>query len=281
MAPVRLAIVGDGLLGRTLFSHRISEGKDGDVSILWDHNEIDLTSHSSIRAALNLRRPDVVINTAAFHSVVECERDPVRAYDVNARGAERLAELVRTVYISSDYVFNDGGPHDESLPGRQPRSIYGRSKLGGEIGTLEQGGVVVRVAGLFGHYPSHKGPTFPEMILSSHDPIRLPTDQRFSPTYAPDAAARILAIALNPKAEGIYHATNKGDVSWAEWGEEILAYVHHDRPILPGRARDPIRPLNSVLKSTRLPQLPHWKDALGRWAQREGRYTVVSPKRES
>jgi dTDP-4-dehydrorhamnose reductase len=281
MAPVRLAIVGDGLLGRTLFSHRISEGKDGDVSILWDHNEIDLTSHSSIRAALNLRRPDVVINTAAFHSVVECERDPVRAYDVNARGAERLAELVRTVYISSDYVFNDGGPHDESLPGRQPRSIYGRSKLGGEIGTLEQGGAVVRVAGLFGHYPSHKGPTFPEMILSSHDPIRLPTDQRFSPTYAPDAAARILAIALNPKAEGIYHATNKGDVSWAEWGEEILAYVHHDRPILPGRARDPIRPLNSVLKSTRLPQLPHWKDALGRWAQREGRYTVVSPKRES
>lgn len=271
---MRLVIVGDGLLGRSLFEAA------GDGAYLLGHADVDITSDTSIRRMLHDYRPDVVVNTAAFHQLGACEADPERAFELNARAAGRLAKVVPTVYTSTDYVFNDKGPHTEDMPGQTPRSVYGRSKLAGELATLEQGGIVVRVSGLFGHYRSHKGPTFPEAMLASSDPIKLPTDQWFSPTYAPDAAQRILAIAADEKRSGIYHAANRGSTCWAEWGEMIANYVRHKRHVLPYRAKDPLRPTDSTLKSTRLPQLPHFMDALGRWARRESLYTFVSPRRE-
>lgn len=287
---MRLAIIGDGLLGRTLLETARAtlefdrETGKGDYAFMLSHADVDILSESSIRAAVNLHRPTVAINTVAFHRLAECEREPQRAYDVNARGAGRLAKLVPTVYISTDYVFWDGGPHDESMPGPRPRSVYGQSKLAGELETLGERGIVVRVAGLYGHYDSHKGPSFPQTVLSAHSPMKLPTDQTFSPTYAPDAAGRIIDLALSlgkGKADGIYHATNRGNTTWAAFAEYILTYTRHERHVLPYRARDDIRPPNSALVSRRLPQLPHWIDGLGRWAQREQHYQVVSPKRDA
>ena len=272
---MRLAIIGDGLLGRSLYEIA-PQG-----AFLLGHDDVDITSARSIGRMLEDYDPDRVINTAALHHIGTCEADPERAFDLNARAAARLARVVPTLFISTDYVFNDKGPHTEVLPGQEPRSVYGRSKLAGEIATLEHGGVVVRVSALFGHYPSHKGPSFPGMILSSSDPIKLPTDQFFAPTYAVDAAERILAIAADEKRQGIYHAANRGSVCWAEWGESIANYVQHKRAILPHRAKDPLRPTDSTLKSTRMTQLPHYLDALGRWAQRENRVTFVSPRREA
>ena len=247
---------------------------------------------------LQQQRPDVVINSAALHRLDQCEDDPQRAFDLNARAAGRLAKLVPTVYVSTDYVFTDGGPHDESMPGTQPRSVYGRSKLAGELETLEQGGIVVRVSALYGHFVSrakgNKG--FPDAFLSSHDTIKLPTDQVFSPTYAPDAAERILTLAMalvtgggcypmgsadvNLKAPtGIYHAANKGSTTWAEFAEHIIALTQHQRHVIPYAAKDDLRPRNSALKSTRLPQLRHWAHALGEWTRREGHQQIVSPRR--
>ncbi len=143
---------------------------------------------------------------------------------------------------------------------------------------------------MFGHYGSRgKGGSkgFPSAILSSHDPIRLPTDQRMSPTYAPDAAALIVALAVawrepEPRSmapSGIYHAANRGSASWAEFAEHVTAYTRHERPILPVAMRDDLRPPDSSLKSTRLPQMRHWAQGLGEWARREGHFEFVSPRR--
>ena len=294
---MRVAIVGNGLVGESIFEAGLGTGID---MTLLSHAAVDITSESSIRSMLYEDRPDVIINTAALHTLAACEEDPRRAFDLNARAAGRLAKLVPTVYISTDYVFTDGGPHDESMPGTQPRSVYGRSKLAGELETLERGGIVVRVSAVYGHYVSrakgNKG--FPDMFLSSHDTIKLPTDQVFSPTYAPDAAERILTLAVALAAQGgslgpmprtareakarisgIYHAANKGETTWAEFAEHIIALTQHKRHVIPYAAKDDLRPRNSALKSARLPQLRHWAAGLSAWAQREGRQTIVSPRR--
>lgn len=278
---MRVAVIGDGLLGQSIFDAATEWlSVEDDAVTLLPHGSIDLTgSDRDLARSLLNADPDVVINTAALHQMAACEANPGRAFELNARAAGRLAKLVPTIYISTDYVFNEKGPHTEVLPGQKPRSVYGQSKLAGELATLEHGGVVVRVSGLYGHHRSHKGPSFPETILSSNDPIKLPTDQWFAPTYAPDAADRILAIAADEGRMGIYHAANRGTTCWAEWGEQISNYVQHKRHVLPYRAKDPLRPTDSTLKSTRLPQLPHYLDALGRWAQREGRVTFISPLR--
>lgn len=268
---MKIVVIGDGLLGRSLV--------DAGADYAAPHFLVDITSRRSIEQMLLVEKPDVVINTAAIHQMAACENDPDRAFALNAKAAGLLASMVPTIYISTDYVFNDKGPHTETLPGETPRSVYGRSKLAGELATLEYGGVVVRVSGLYGHHRSHKGPSFPETILGSNDPIKLPTDQWFAPTYAVDAAERIRAIAADDKRTGIYHAANRGTTCWAEWGEQIANYVQHKRHVLPYRAKDPLRPTDSTLKSTRLPQLPHYLEAFGRYAQRERLVSFPSPLR--
>ena len=294
---MKVAIIGTGLLAQSI-NEAVPQG--GPEVWLVPHGICNITSESSIRAMLMQVRPDVVINTAALHTLQACEDDPQRAFDVNARAAERLAKLVPTVYVSTDYVFTDGGPHTESMPGQQPRSVYGRSKLAGELATLEHGGIVVRVSALYGHYTSrakgNKG--FPDAFLKSHDSIKLPTDQVFSPTYAPDAAERILELATGLAAQGgppksmpmsaaearrqvigVYHAANKGSTTWAEFAEHIIALTQHKRHVIPYAAKDDLRPRNSALKSTRLPQLRHWAAGLGEWVRREGHLNYVSPLR--
>ena len=261
-----LLVLGDGLLAKTI----ADVATDRDIGLVYaGHDEFDVRDHDSVIGLLREYRPDTVINTVATHRVAECEAHQDQAFDINARGAERVARLVPTVYISTDYVFHDGGPHDEVMPGGQPRSVYGRSKLAGELATLEQNGMVVRVSGLYGHHRSHKGQTFPEMVVTGYDPLKLPTDQIFSPTYAPDAAGRILDVALTGKPGGIYHAANAGSTDWAQFAEHILiAANHYRRHVIPYKAHDPLRPRNSALRSTVLPPLRHWRIALGEWAGR-------------
>lgn len=293
----RVAILGDGLLGRRLMAHFALTEKaslgDG-YAVMLSHSDFDVRDYGSLVTALRAHRPDVLINTVAYHNLALCERNPDLAFDINARGAERVAGLCPTLYISSDYVFSDGGPHDESLPGKQPRNVYGRSKLAGELATLEKDGTVVRVSGLYdAEYQSHKGPSFPESILSGWDPIELPTDQAFSPTYAPDAAERIASLALaldgfrsgesDTFVGGIYHAANSGSTSWAELGEQVLGLSRHRRKIKAVVRRDPLRPTNSALRSTRLPPLRHWRTALDDWWRARAdfiRANAVSPLRE-
>lgn len=282
---MKVAIFGDGLLGRTLFDYFSEREKellgDGYVVML-SHADVEITDRASVERVIAGHNPDVAINTVAFHRLAECERQWTKARAVNTQGAKIVSSLVPTVYISSDYVFNDGGPHDEVLPGQKPRSIYGQTKLGGELATLENGGIVVRVSGLYGKHPSHKGPSFPESFQSSYQPITLPSDQRFSPTYAPDAAERIAFLAMNPTSEGIYHATNSGSTTWAQFGDAIASLGHTRRKVIAAPANDPIRPKNSSLRSTRLLPLRHWYLALEEWCEWRGaeRFrTAVSPLR--
>jgi dTDP-4-dehydrorhamnose reductase len=285
---LRVAVIGNGLLGTTVADELLARR---DRHALLGHDSIEVTDPFNVQETL--KGYDVAINTAAFHNVAECEKDKDRAIAVNTDGARNVANVLPTVYVSTDYVFNDGGPHDESLPGERPRSVYGQTKLGGELATLERGGIVVRVSGLFGKYDSHKGKSFPDRIADDdYHPIRLPSDQVFSPTWAPDAAARIADLALGlaqsewgvePPISGIYHAANAGSVSWAAYAEEILNLVRHRRHVTAYVAHDPIRPKNSALRSTRLPPLPHWRLALEAWehARSERIFAnAVSPLRE-
>lgn len=254
---MKVAILGDGLLGRTI--HALRPGWT-----LLGHRDTEITERASVEAGL--KGVDVAINTVAFHRLFECELDPEIARAVNEGGAINVGRVCRQVYISTDYVHEDG-PVEEVLPGENPRSVYGRSKLAGELATIEHKGTVVRVAALYGHHRSHKGPTFPELVLTGYTPLALPADQRFSPTYAPDAAARIVELAEDDSKSGIYHATNAGSTTWYEFGQAICELKRHKRVITPRVAHDPLRPRNSVLRSVLLPPLRHWRLALEEWAR--------------
>ena len=102
-----------------------------------DIDTLDLVDRAAVQDAVEGFRPDLVLHGGAYTAVDACESDPDTAFAVNSMGTRHMAEAAASVgahlvYVSTDYVF-DGTSDDPyvewDLPA--PRSVYGRSKLGG------------------------------------------------------------------------------------------------------------------------------------------------------
>jgi dTDP-4-dehydrorhamnose reductase len=122
------------------------------------HADLDVSNSERVDQMLGSVAPDVVISTAAFHKVEECEKQPGTSFAVNATGPRNLALACRRinavlVHFSTDYVF-DGSrrqPYVESdLP--QPLNVYGVSKLAGEgmVALTWKRHFVIRTCSLYG-----------------------------------------------------------------------------------------------------------------------------------
>jgi dTDP-4-dehydrorhamnose reductase len=244
---------------------------------------LDIANITDIKAFFEQTRPDIVINTSAFHRVDEIERDASQALAINANAVHQLALVCRQfdvdlLHISTDYVY-DGAqntPYAESdLP--NPLSAYGASKLVGEhlIRSAWQKHYIIRTCGLYGLAgASGKGGNFVNTMLrlaNEGKEIKVVCDQICTPTFTSDLAKQI-ALLIETKAYGLYHCTNDGACSWYEFAVEIfhLAKLNPSlKPILSAEFNAPAqRPPYSVLKNAKLSHLNidrmrHWHDALG------------------
>jgi dTDP-4-dehydrorhamnose reductase len=255
------------------------------------HADADCADSKAVQKILLSSRPQIVINSAAYVRVDDCEDHPEKAFRVNAIGAFNIARVCAEidalcVYISTDYVF-DGTketPYVESDP-TCPINVYGASKLAGEHLTRQAAPrwLIVRVASLFGKTGARgKGGNFIETILAKTkkgEPLRVVNDIRISPTYTRDAAAAIAGL-LNHGATGIVHAANRGSCTWYEFARTALELCGSNCGITavpaatyPTRAR---RPRYSVLASDLLEcaVLRPWQSALQSYLSEKG-HTVT------
>jgi dTDP-4-dehydrorhamnose reductase len=202
------------------------------------HADLDVCKPEQARSVLAELRPDVVINTSAFHKVDVCEDEPEASFAVNATGAYNLARLAAEmgftlVHFSSDYVFEGRtrAPRKETDLA-EPISVYGTSKLAGEC--LVRGfcprHFVIRTTGLYGVAgASGKGGNFVETMVrlgKSGNPVRVVDDQVMTPTATADladAVARLLEREGSNGVEyGLYHVTSAGECSWYEFARTIF-----------------------------------------------------------
>ena len=197
------------------------------------HADIEVCDPGSVRHALQTYAPEVVINTAAFHRVDDCEREPERAFAVNALGVRHLALACREqgcalLHLSTDYVFDGrkGVPYEETDP-PSPINAYGISKLAGEyfIRYLLDKHYIVRTSGLYGVAGSSgKGGNFVELMLRlarEGKEIKVVNDQTLTPTYTVDLAAA-LARLVHTQRYGLYHITNSGECTWYQFAAKIF-----------------------------------------------------------
>jgi len=221
----RVLVTGSsGMLGSDLVPVLAAAGHDVFAR---PHAELDITDAKAVARTVRELSPDVVVNTAAFTRVDDCETDP-RAEAVNGRAVEHLADDCRRhgsqlVQISTDFVFDGekAAPYVEDDAAR-PLSAYGRTKLAGEEAARRApGSLVVRSSWLFGR----AGWNFVEAILRQVEGgkarLSVVTDQVGRPTATPDLAEAIAAL-LDAGATGTYHFANRGEVSWNEFAREIL-----------------------------------------------------------
>jgi dTDP-4-dehydrorhamnose reductase len=244
-----------------------------------DHALLDVADRDAVHTIFEGVRPDVVIHAGAWTAVDACEGDPDRAYAVNALGTRHVAEAARgagahVVYVSTDYVFDGTStrPYVEWDP-PHPMSVYGASKLGGEL-ELDPSSTVVRTSWVCGAHGANMVRTV--LRLAGHPgPMRFVDDQRGSPTFTADLAG-ILAVLGTERLPGIFHVTNAGVTSWYEFARAVLETAGHDstrvEPIATAQLDPPRpapRPANSALDNAALrlmgmALLPDWRDALER-----------------
>ena len=254
-----------------------------------DHAALEIQDAAAVDATLAHIKPTLVINTAAFHNVEECEREPQRTLAINAIAVDHLAALCARhgaafATMSSDYVFDGAkkAPYEESDEPR-PLNVYGVSKRTAELFVQRHGTryFIFRTSGMYGIRTStQKGHTFVDRLLRQVDAGETPrivTDIVSSPSYAPDVANGMRAV-IEREAYGIVHVTNAGSCSWYDFANEALKLAGKSGVQVAAASYKDFpstapRPSYSVLAHEALAALsipmPMWQDALKRYlAQR-------------
>ncbi len=252
----------------------------GEDFIGTTRKEIDLSTEDGAKNFILKNKPEAVIHCAAYTAVDKAESEAELALTVNGFGTRRMAEACREIgakmlFVSTDYVFGgDGDSPYEVSDEKSPVNIYGKSKLLGEdaVNAIVRNHFIVRVSWVFGS----NGKNFVKTMLNlgaKNKKVRVVSDQIGSPTYTADLAP-LLVDMIHTDKYGIYHATNEGFCSWADFAKEIFKQAGlktQVENILTADYPTPAkRPFNSRLSKKSLDdagfsRLPTWQDAVKRF----------------
>ncbi|MDO8425170.1 MAG: dTDP-4-dehydrorhamnose reductase [bacterium] len=294
---MRVCIVGArGMLGHAL----VRAFSDCEV-IAWDRSNLDITNAVQVRARIAAAAPEILINAAAYNAVDRAEEEQAVADAVNGYAVGHLADAAAAVgaafvHYSTDYVFGalqdlpplpplpagggiGAGYAEDAIP--DPCSAYGRSKFLGEqevqrVAAAHPGWQwhIIRLSRLFGTAAQSAGGkrSFVDVIIeraAASDRLEVVDDERASPTYAPDLAQATRDLVARTTESGIYHRTNDGACTWYRFAQEALTCAGWRGTLVPVSAsqfpRAARRPTHSVLRTTKLPPLRGWEQALAEY----------------
>ncbi len=250
------------------------------------HEEMDITDLDGMRKYFAAHTPDAVIHCAAYCSVDGAEDDVETAAEVNVQGTTNVAQVCKEfgaylIYISTDYVFDGTKVGAYEVDDRKnPLSVYGKTKSAGEDAVLAASdqNAVLRISWLYSDSDKNFVATIMR-LAKERDEITVVNDQIGSPTYAPDVA-NLLFEMVGKRVSGIFHGTNEGYCTWADFAERIVRMSGSDTKVTRTSSEKygarAIRPKNSVLSKSSLDKaglkrLPTWENALERtMAKRTG-----------
>ena len=274
-----------GQLGRTLA--RVLA--DGCEVVPLTRAELDITDESRVRSAVAEARPGVIVNCAAYNAVDEAEDDAVATLEVNAFGVRSLAraaaEIDATlVHYGTDFVFDGSASEpyrEEDEP--NPQSVYAASKLLGEWFAQGARHYVLRVESLFGggmngpgadgRRPGSSLDRIADALLEGRE-VRAFVDRVVSPSHVEDVAAATVALLRAAPAHGLYHCVGSGHATWLEVARELAERLGV-QPAIRGITVDDLnlrapRPRFCALSNRKLAaagvEMPHWRDAVARYA---------------
>ncbi|MEB6592230.1 dTDP-4-dehydrorhamnose reductase [Pseudomonas asiatica] len=199
----------------------------------------DLSNLEGLAATVRSLAPDVIVNAAAYTAVDKAESEPELAARINAEAPGVLArEAARLgawlIHYSTDYVFDGSGQAQwqEDAP-TAPLSVYGRTKLDGELAIQASGAsaVVLRTSWVY----AARGQNFAKTMLrlaAERDALNVVADQFGAPTGAEliaDVTAHILHRLFSAQdashLAGTYHLAAAGEISWHGYAQFVLAHA--------------------------------------------------------
>ena len=191
-------------------------------------SNVDIRRADLVEKAIAEFSPTIVINPAAYTAFDIAEAEPDLCFAINCAGAGIVAKAtnqlgIPIIHLSTDYVF-DGQKHDSYIESDAvgPQGVYGQSKLAGEqaVAAANERNVILRTSWVYSPFGSNFVRTI--MRLSAdRDRLQVVNDQLGCPTYAPDLADAILAIARElgstgwqKRFAGVTHVAGPDAVTW-------------------------------------------------------------------
>ena len=282
--PYILVTGANGQLGRELQALVEQQYLTAVQFVFADIEQLDICDAEAVYAFFRQYSIAWCINCAAYTAVDKAESDIDNAIKVNVTGAENLAKacdrfLAKYIHLSTDYVYHNqqNTPYVETDE-TNPQSVYGLTKLQGEIKAMEAcfNTLVIRTSWVYSSY----GNNFVKTMLrlgSERSQLSVIFDQIGSPTYAGDLAKAILDILLKIEAKqvedwrGIYHYSNEGVCSWYDFATAIFKLSNINCQVLPIETKayptPAKRPHFSLLNKAKVKTsfslvIPHWQESL-------------------
>jgi dTDP-4-dehydrorhamnose reductase len=224
----------DGQLGKA-FQSILDTKKLGELHAIdyAGREQCDLSHELDLATFLLHKKPDLIINAAAYTAVDRAEREVDLVFAINAKAPAVMAryaakEGASLLHYSTDYVF-DGSkatPYLES-DARNPLGIYGKSKAAGEEAienaftraqNMHAQFAILRTSWVYGD-----GTNFIRTILrlaKERETLKVIANQYGVPTSANWLANLSLDLLFNETNQlrvlpsGIYHAVPQGETSW-------------------------------------------------------------------
>ncbi|GEA52831.1 NAD(P)-dependent oxidoreductase [Vibrio inusitatus NBRC 102082] len=227
---MRVLVTGcDGQVGRSLME-RMPENWD---VVAQNKRQLDITDHDAVLKALQDIKPQYVINAAAYTLVDKAEDESSKCFSINRDGARNLAlgsQKIDAVmlHLSTDYVYSGRkiGPYTE-FDTPEPLSVYGKSKLEGELAIAESHSkhIIVRTSWVFSEYGNNFVKTMLRLGLT-HQELSIVDDQFGGPTYAGDLAEALLSIIDSLEqgnlGYGLYHLAGLPVVTWRGFADTVF-----------------------------------------------------------
>ena len=289
---MRILVTGqNGQLGRSIHKlvntdTKIDINQDPNEFIFVGREELDLSSESNISHYFdNNDKFDIIINCAAYTQVDKAEQEVELANQINHLAVKQLASIAnkqqaRLIHISTDYLFDGESdkPYTETDT-TNPINVYGQTKLAGEKALQEimpTDAIIIRTSWVYSEY----GNNFVKTMLKlgkERGELNVVVDQVGSPTYATNLANAILDIVKNIVFKEaryetqVYHYSNKGEISWYEFSQEIFKIAKIDcnaNPITTEQYPTPAkRPRNTLMDKDKITEtfsvnIADWKESL-------------------
>lgn len=199
-------------------------------------HRIDVLNQHEVVEAVMQFKPDYIIHAAAYATPSACERNPVRAQEINVVGTGNVfgaaaAMRVPFVSLSTDLVFDGekGGYRETDEP--RPVTTYGRTKLQAEqtlrTQSMFEQWAIVRSSLMFGNGAAWTNgfPQFAENVLRDGGNVRLFLDQYRTPVFVDDVARAIDRIVERELFGEVFHCGGPERLNRVEFVRRYCSFM--------------------------------------------------------